>query len=690
VNGNGSFGTGNITNNSALTFSGGSSSTTFIVTNNISGTGLLTNDSSGGNVILSGNNSFSGNVYFNGPGTLFISSASALGNATNLTLLGASASPFAALTLSNNVSIPSTVALVCKVSNNLRTSVNAGIANNGGGTWNGSVTLVSDNTGGTFQFGAGSTLSSSPLAFNGNMTGVNIPANVSVQLRDGGTGGARFGTINGIVSMGPAQMIINDGAFWTVGSTGNTWGSMFIANGRLILGQNNALCTSAPLLIGSGGSVAVFDMAGFSQQIAGLTNSGTTGLMSITNSSSTPVTLTYNNPSPSTYNNFSGVGATIRDAGAGTIGLTVAGGSLLLQNTPTNTYHGATTISGSGILALAGTAQITNSVSIALSGSAAKLDVSAVTGGFTLVKAQTLSGIGVVTGAVTAASGAILAPGNGNIGTLSFSNNVTLNATSTNTFAVTSAGGASNSVIVAGLLTPNSSVIKVTSGTALVPGTYSLFTYGTSSGAFNPVPTMDVTPIHPPAAIVNNGTGQINLVVSNRPSVAQLMTVTRTAGLSLHIALTDVATNWTDPDGDTVTLAAVNLTSTNGVSLQATNGQIFYPISPDVNDQISYTVTDGYNGGTSTGYINVVINSSVTGTNSITGITPGASNTVTAYGIPGFDYVLERATNLTPSVWIDVGTNAAATNGVINAIDTFWDLGGVPPGAAYYRLKWQP
>jgi hypothetical protein len=65
-------------------------------------------------------------------------------------------------------------------------------------------------------------------------------------------------------------------------------------------------------------------------------------------------------------------------------------------------------------------------------------------------------------------------------------------------------------------------------------------------------------------------------------------------------------------------------------------------------------------------------------------------NTVTAYGIPGYNYILERATNLAPAVWISVSTNTAATNGVISAEDAFSDLGGTAPASAYYRLKWQP
>jgi len=104
-------------------------------------------------------------------------------------------------------------------------------------------------------------------------------------------------------------------------------------------------------------------------------------------------------------------------------------------------------------------------------------------------------------------------------------------------------------------------------------------------------------------------------------------------------------------------------------------------------DQISYSSQ----GGTNLGYINIVLDTNiVVGTNSIANITVGGtSNSITAYGIPGYTYILERSTNLSPSVWVDVATNVAATNGVINAVDTFWDLGGVAPSpSAFYQLKW--
>ncbi len=199
-------------------------------------------------------------------------------------------------------------------------------------------------------------------------------------------------------------------------------------------------------------------------------------------------------------------------------------------------------------------------------------------------------------------------------------------------------------------------------------------------------------------------TNSLNQIVTNHPPVARMMTVTRMAGLRLLIPLFNLSTNWNDVDGDTVELTSVNMQSTNGVNLVAlnwianadgsiattnANAYIGYTNSPNVNDQITYAIADGY-GGTNIGCINVVIQTSVTGTNSITGITTGNTNVVSAYGIPGYNYILERSTNLSPAVWIDISTNTAATNGVINAADTFWDLGGVPPPSAFYQLKWEP
>ncbi len=61
---------------------------------------------------------------------------------------------------------------------------------------------------------------------------------------------------------------------------------------------------------------------------------------------------------------------------------------------------------------------------------------------------------------------------------------------------------------------------------------------------------------------------------------------------------------------------------------------------------------------------------------------------MTAYGIPGYSYLTERSTNLT--TWVAIAAKAVGTSGLISVTDSFSDLGGSPPSAAYYRLKWQP
>jgi len=173
--------------------------------------------------------------------------------------------------------------------------------------------------------------------------------------------------------------------------------------------------------------------------------------------------------------------------------------------------------------------------------------------------------------------------------------------------------------------------------------------------------------------------------------VAQVDTVTRTAGLVLRIFWSDLATNWSDADNDPVTLAGLNLVSTNGVDLLTNNTQIYYPASAsNVNDQISYTITDGQ-GDTNTGYINILINPFVTGQQSPAISVGDRTITATFYGLPGLMYEVQRSTNLTAGAgWVNISTNTAGSNLQMQVVDDFADLGGGTPLNAYYRLKWQP
>ncbi len=111
-------------------------------------------------------------------------------------------------------------------------------------------------------------------------------------------------------------------------------------------------------------------------------------------------------------NILSGSSAVLAKTGGGTLTLLA-----------TNTYTGNTLVNA-GTLALGANGSIA-SAQISLA-SGATLDISSVTGGFTNASGRTLAGFGVVTGAVTFVSGAIINPGvTGTNGALSFSNSVT-------------------------------------------------------------------------------------------------------------------------------------------------------------------------------------------------------------------------------------------------------------------------
>src|ERR1035437_7020762 len=206
----------------------------------------------------------------------------------------------------------------------------------------------------------------------------------------------------------------------------NTYSGNTIASaGLLLLGNSSALPKGTALTLGGSGTAAIVDLVGFNAQISGLATAGTAANQLITNSSSANTsTLTFSNSAANST--FGGVIA----GGSKPVALTILGGNLTLSGQ--NTYAGNIFISN-GKLALSGAGSAFTGAAIVLSNDAAILDLTGMNS-LALASGQSLSGYGIVTGSVTAASCPITPGANGVASTLAIVGNLTLNGSVTNQF----------------------------------------------------------------------------------------------------------------------------------------------------------------------------------------------------------------------------------------------------------------
>jgi autotransporter-associated beta strand protein len=176
------------------------------------------------------------------------------------------------------------------------------------------------------------------------------------------------------------------------------------------------------------------------------------------------------------------------------------------------------------------------------------------------------------------------------------------------------------------------------------------------------------------SVVVSNAAGVVTssnatLTVPDRSPVANTASYTRPAGQPLNILIANLATNWSDPDGDIVALSG-GISSTNGVSVPYDSTYIYYTNANDVNDQIDYTVADG-RGGTAPGLINIVIGPPPTNSVTSTVVNVNGSVTLSFLGAPNYIYQVQATTNLTPPVvWTPVSTNTADGGGLWQFTDT--------------------
>lgn len=499
------------------------------------------------------------------------------------------------------------------------------------------------------------------ILMNGDVT-FNPLSNVTAIITNGaGTGlidlvaGTRaFNVGNGTsdVDLSINVPIINGGLTKTGAGTlrlggNNTFaGNVTINGGTLRYGHASGLSSSAVVTVNNGG---ILDMNGITDSVAALASTAgqTTGVIT---QGSAGLTL----GAASGTNTFSG---------------TVIGSGAFIKNGASMQI-----LNGNNSLGAA----IVNTGSLLLNGNNTTLGVTVNSGG-------ALGGTGTITGAVTVNSGGTVSPG-ASIGTLTLNSAPIMNG---NTFMEIDRNGGSSLadkiVLTSGTLTYGGSLVVSNAGAVLTGGeVFTLFNAPAYAGSFvsSNLPSLTAGLNWYTGLLVTNGTIKVN-----RSPLASPLAYTNTAPSVLQIPFAVLIANATDADVDALSVAGVNLVSTNGVVLTTNATSLTYSNHASVTDQLSYVLSDG-RGGSVTGLVSVVnIGSSPTAQFTTAPSVDGSSVELHFTATPGWTYYLERSTNL--PAWVTIWTNVAPPSGVFDYTDDFHDLSG-PPAAAFYRLRWLP
>jgi fibronectin-binding autotransporter adhesin len=308
--GNITLGSGSLTvgaDNTSQTFSGaltGSGLFTKLGT----GTETLSGDGSGftGNMVVNTNNAAGVSTlrlaYYNTPssGTIsLVNSAFAGGTGTALDLAGGLTMP-AGVTL--NMSGDSAT--------NFRSALTS---STGAAVWNGPVLVNGTGLSQFYSVNAGNS-----LTVNGNISSGPVGFTGELLLR-----GAGNGTIAGNYNLSNGTLAHTDGGLWQIQSTGNVSAVTNISTGTLQLGVNNAICPTAPLLLGQAGTNnPFFDLNGNNQTLPSIANNPTITGGTITSGGGTFGLLTLNQNTTTTYAGVFQGGLSMNMTGTGTLVLT--------------------------------------------------------------------------------------------------------------------------------------------------------------------------------------------------------------------------------------------------------------------------------------------------------------------------------------------------------------------------------
>jgi hypothetical protein len=101
-----------------------------------------------------------------------------------------------------------------------------------------------------------------------------------------------------------------------------------------------------------------------------------------------------------------------------------------------------------------------------------------------------------------------------------------------------------------------------------------------------------------------------------------------------------------------------------------------------VADLVNYSISDG-NGGIGAGTITINV-SSVPSVSTVQFVSLNGGNPIVSFtGIAGYQYEIQRSTNLLD--WSTLLITNAPAGGLFSFTDTFSDLGGAAPATAFYR-----
>jgi fibronectin-binding autotransporter adhesin len=346
---------------------------------------------------------------------------------------------------------------------------------------------------------------------------------------------------------GAGSLVKNDsGTLILSGNFSDYSGTTTVSGGTLQLANARALPN------GTGNNVVTVNSPGVLNVVSSVTLDGLSGNGTVDNTNTAPESLTIGYTGDNLNDTFSGV---IQNSG-GPLMLVVGSGTLTLSGA--NTYSGATLINN-GTLALSGSGSIAASTNINIASGSA-LNVSGLGSGlFTLGPGQSLSGVGTVQGNMADNSGSMIVPGgNGTVGTLTMSGNLTLGANGKGIVNLdlttnTTAGGTYNDLVAVGgtldIAGPTTVNLNYLDGLPSI-GAYTLFEYFSFSGN-----VADLL-VPPGFSVINNTSAKsIQLLVTHVPG-----SLTWKGDGIANVWDTDVTENWVEGGtnqffftGDTVT-----------------------------------------------------------------------------------------------------------------------------------------